>query len=188
MNEHEFAGRAGTKLDFARDEFNIDVRGLVCADFGSSVGGFVDCLLKRGASRVYAVEKGYGVLAWNLRNDARVVVLERTNAMHVTLPEKVDLLTIDTSWTRQEFVIENARRQVSDTGRILTLIKPHYEADRKLLKRGKLSDQDAQRVAHEVAHSLEASQWRLVGLVRSPIRGSKGGNIEYFAYLKREQT
>ncbi|MEK7690497.1 MAG: SAM-dependent methyltransferase, partial [Bdellovibrionota bacterium] len=97
-----FASRAGEKLDHALKTFDVNVQGFVCADFGSSTGGFVDCLLQHGAQKVYAVEKGYGQLDWKLRNDPRVIVMERTNVMHAKLPEHVNLITIDTSWTKLE--------------------------------------------------------------------------------------
>src|SRR5215218_2583008 len=106
----EFASRAGLKLEHALDHFKIEVAGRTCADLGSNVGGFVDCLLQRGAARVYAVEKGYGVLEWKLRKDSRVVVMERTNAMHVELPEPVSLVTIDVAWTKQKHILPAARR------------------------------------------------------------------------------
>src|SRR5438045_1304623 len=99
MGESKFVSRAGGKLEHALATFAIDVGGSVCADLGSNVGGFVDCLLSRGAVRVYAVDTGYGALEWKLRKDARVVVMERTNAMHVVLPERVKLVTIDVAWT-----------------------------------------------------------------------------------------
>src|SRR5436309_2115272 len=99
-----FVSRAGQKLDHALDVFKIDVAGLTCADLGCNVGGFVDCLLQRGAAKVYAVDTGYGVLDWKLRKDARVIVMERTNAMHVALPERVTLVTIDVAWTRQQYI------------------------------------------------------------------------------------
>ena len=109
----EFVSRAGYKLDHALAAFAIDVKGLVCADLGSNVGGFVDCLLQRMAAKVYAVEKGYGVLEWKLRKDSRVVVMERTNAMHITLPEEVALVTIDVAWTRQRNILPAARQIVA---------------------------------------------------------------------------
>src|SRR3989337_1787579 len=105
---NKFVSRAGEKLQFALDNFNVDVGGKVIADFGSSTGGFVDCLLQRGAKKLYSIDTSYGELAWTLRKDPRVVVMERTNAMHFNLPERVDLITIDTAWTRQVKVIENA--------------------------------------------------------------------------------
>src|SRR5258705_5786878 len=97
----EFVSRAGKKLEHALDAFGINIGGLVCADLGSNVGGFVDCLLAHGASKVYAIDTGYGVLEWKLRKNPRVVVMERTNAMHVQLPEKVNLVSIDVAWTKQ---------------------------------------------------------------------------------------
>src|SRR5712675_3605403 len=96
-----FVSRAGQKLDHALTHFQLDVTGKTCADLGSNTGGFVDCLLQRGATRVYAIDTGYGALDWKLRKDPRVVVMERTNAMHVELPEKVQLVTIDVAWTKQ---------------------------------------------------------------------------------------
>jgi len=102
-----FVSRAGEKLQFALDQFSISVKDLTIADFGSSTGGFVDCLLQNGAKKVYSVDTAYGELSWTLRNDHRVVVMERTNAMHVVLPEKVDIITVDTSWTKQKNVLPN---------------------------------------------------------------------------------
>src|ERR1051325_6264535 len=96
----DFVSRAGIKLEHALNTFGLDVSGLTCADLGSNAGGFVDCLLRRGAAKVYAIDTGYGALDWKLRKDARVVVMERTNAMHATLPEKVAVVTIDVAWTK----------------------------------------------------------------------------------------
>src|SRR4051812_41907047 len=117
-----FVSRAGEKLDHALNTFGLDVASLSCADLGSNAGGFVDCLLQRGAAKVYAVETGYGVLEWKLRKDPRVVVMERTNAMHVTLPEAVGLITIDVAWTKQQHILPAARRLVSSDGNVVTLI------------------------------------------------------------------
>src|SRR5579859_6656968 len=129
----QYVSRAGGKLEFALQEFNISVKDLVVADFGSSTGGFVDCLRQNGAKKVYAVETGYGTLDWKLRNDPRVVVMERTNAMHVDLPEKVDLVTIDTSWTKQKNILPNALHNLKPGKQIISLIKPHYEAGKAKL-------------------------------------------------------
>ena len=106
-----YVGRGGEKLAWALDHFGVDVAGRVCCDLGSHVGGFVDALLQAGAARVHAVDTSYGTLAWALRNDPRVEVLERTNALHVTLPEQVDLVTSDVGWTRQEKVLRSVIRQ-----------------------------------------------------------------------------
>src|SRR5438034_4090953 len=104
----DFVSRAGQKLEHALSIFGVDVTGFVCADLGCSTGGFTDCLLQRGAAKVYAVDTGYGVLDWKLRTNERVVVMERTNAMHVTLPEPVDLVTIDVAWTKQRHILPAA--------------------------------------------------------------------------------
>src|SRR3990167_2264043 len=149
-----YASRAGEKLEHGLKNFNISVADLVCADFGSSTGGFVDCLLQAGAKRVYAVETGYGVLDWKLRNDERVVVMERENAMHVDLPEKVDLVTIDTSWTKLEKIIPNALKNLKNGGQIIALVKPHYEADPKMLRKGRLLDDFILEVLNTVKNKL----------------------------------
>ena len=180
-----YVSRAGEKLAFALQTFRIDVTGQLCADFGSSTGGFVDCLLQKGAAKVYAVETGYGVLDWKLRNDQRVVVKERTNAMHITLPEKMDCITNDTSWTKQEVIIPNIVNNLKEDGIILTLIKPHYEADKRLLHHGVLSGEDAERVTQEVVEKIQAMSLIVKGLVKSPILGKKGGNNEYVAWIEK---
>src|SRR5579859_3432282 len=105
-----FVSRAGEKLDHALTTFNVDVTGFVCADFGANGGGFTDCLLSRGAAKVFAIDTGYGALEWKLRKDPRVVVMERTNAMHVSLPERVGVVTIDVAWTRQRNILPSARK------------------------------------------------------------------------------
>ena len=176
---NKFVGRAEEKLDFALDHFKVDVSNKICADFGSSVGGFVDCLLQHGAKKVYAIETGYGVLDWNLRKNSQVVVMERTYAMHVQLPEIVDLVTIDTSWTKQEKIIPNALKNVKPSGQIITLIKPHYEVGR-----AKLAEIEAEKIARQVAERLKLLGINFKGLAKSPIIGGKAGNCEYIALLE----
>jgi 23S rRNA (cytidine1920-2'-O)/16S rRNA (cytidine1409-2'-O)-methyltransferase len=184
MDKPTYKSRAGDKLAFALSEFNLNVSGFVCADFGSNVGGFVDVLLQNNAQKVYAIETGYGVLDWGLRNDERVVVMERTNAMHVTLPELVDLVTIDTSWTKQEKILPNAINNLKSDGHIITLIKPHYEAPH-LVRKGKLDEELAAKIALDVASSLESQVGlKLMGFAKSPVIGGKAGNIEFVALLK----
>jgi len=134
----DYAGRGGDKLKLAVDELGLDLRGVVAADLGCNIGGFTDCLLREGAARVYAVDTGYGMLTWQLRTDDRVVVMERTNAMHVELPEPVDVVTIDVGWTRQRHILPNALRLVRAGGVILSLFKPQYEADAARLRRGRI--------------------------------------------------
>jgi 23S rRNA (cytidine1920-2'-O)/16S rRNA (cytidine1409-2'-O)-methyltransferase len=177
-----YVTRAGLKLAAALDAFGVNPAGRVCADFGSNVGGFVDCLLRRGAARVYAVDTGYGVLAWSLRKNPRVVVMERTNAMHVTLPEPVDLLTIDVAWTAQHNILPNAARQLRPDGRIISLVKPHYEADKSLLQAGVLTPEDAHRVLEETLARIRSSGLQILNTIPSPITGNKG-NLEFLALI-----
>ncbi len=181
-----FVSRAGEKLEHALYEFGVDVQSTICADFGSSTGGFVDCLLRHGAAKVYAIDTAYGELAWKLRKDPRVVVKEKTNAMHVVLPEKMDIITNDTSWTRQKFILPNILANLKEEGSIITLIKPHYEADRRLLRKGKLPDEMTQPVAKEVLEEIQKMGLSVKGFTKSPIVGGKGGNIEFLAYLTRQ--
>jgi len=180
-----YASRAGEKLEHALQKFGVSATNLVCADFGSSTGGFVDCLLQNGAQKVYAVETGYGTLDWKLRNDPRVVVMERQNAMHVVLPGKVDFITIDTSWTKLEKVAPNALLNLKPEGRIITLVKPHYEADQPRLIKGKLPEESISEVLNEVKSKLKELGLEILGETESPILGEKGKNKEFLFYLKR---
>lgn len=178
------ASRAYEKLDFALSSFNISPKSLIVADFGSSTGGFVDCLLQNGASKVYSVDVSYGELAWKLRNDPKVVVMERTNALHVTLPEKMDLITIDTGWTKQKLILPNAINNLKKGGIIISLIKPHYEADKKYLKKGRLMDEHMDEVLNKVKEEIIALGIEIKGIVESPIVGEKGKNREFLALLR----
>lgn len=182
----EFVSRGGKKLEHAVKNFGISVTGLICADFGSSTGGFVDCLLQNGASKVYAVETGYGVLEWKLRNDKRVVVMERTNAMHVELSEKVDLITIDAGWTKLENIIPNALKNLKSDGKIIALLKPHYEAQPSMLRRGKLLEEFIPEIISSVKQKLSELGVTVLAETESPIIGRRGGNKEYLLYLKRK--
>ncbi len=178
-----FVSRAGEKLDYALERFEIDLGGWVCADLGSNVGGFVDCLLQRGAERVYSVDTGHGVLDWNLRNDDRVVVMEKTNALHVELPELVRLVTIDVAWTRQHLVVPRALEMIEDDGVIVSLIKPHYEAEPGMLKRGVLPRDRVDEVVAGVLDRLGQLGARVACWVESPIEGDKG-NLEVLALMR----
>ena len=180
----KFVSRAGEKLEFALAEFDVSAKGLVVADFGSSTGGFVDCLLQNSANKVYAVEVGYGTVDWNLRNDSRVVVMERTNAMHVELPEKVDLITNDVGWTKQEKILPNAFKNLKVNGLIISLIKPHYEADEKFLRKGKLLDEKVDEVLEKVKQDIESAGGVVEKIVESPILGEKGKNREFLFLIK----
>lgn len=180
-----FVSRAGEKLNAALDAFGLDVRGAVCADFGCNVGGFTDCLLKRGAEKVFALDTGYGQLAWRLRTDPRVVVMERTNALYCPIPQPVDLVTIDMGWTTQELSVPAALRWLARSGgRIVSLIKPHYEMARRLGRRPHqvLSRPESVQVASDVCASLEGLGAVVLAGARSVLLG-KGGNEEFLLLI-----
>lgn len=184
-DKQEFVSRAGGKLKFALEEFNIDIKNKVCADLGCSTGGFTDCLLKKGAKKVYSVDTGKGVLEWKLRRDDRVVVMEKTNALHVELPEKVDFISIDVGWTPQKLVIPHALDLLKNKGEIVSLLKPHYEADKSLLKKGKVLDDFLPEILEKVKKDLKDLNIEISGMIESPILGQKGKNKEFLILVKR---
>lgn len=167
--------------------FGLDATDQVCADLGCSTGGFTDCLLQHHASRVYAVDTGYGVLDWKLRKDSRVVVMERTNAMHVRLPERVGVVTIDVAWTRQRNILPAARKILHPDGLVLSLIKPHYEAEASLLRKGILDVVEIPRILSTVTKEIQQAGFKLIDTVQSPIKGAKG-NTELLALLRVEHN
>ena len=181
-----FVGRGGVKLDYALDQFQLDVSDRAVADIGASTGGFTDCLLKRGAGRVYAVDVGRGQLAYRLRRDSRVVVMEGMNARYpFHLPEKVDLATMDLSFISVEKVIPSVATLLNDRGHLVVLIKPQFEAKRNEVGKGGIIKNPllhatvlGRFVAWVVNHGL-----RLKGLIASPILGASG-NREFFVLLK----
>lgn len=172
-----FVSRGGEKLRHALEAFSFSPVGLVCADLGCSTGGFTDCLLQHGAAKVYAVDRGYGVLAASLRSDPRVVVFERCDALRVHLPELVNVVTIDAGWTRQTLILPAAVRLLAPGGRILTLVKPQYEAAPDQLRDGVLPDECIEAAIAPIRTSLPALNLTLLGETPSPIRG-QGGNQE----------
>ena len=208
-DDHPFASRGGLKLDCALQVSGIDVTGLMAADLGCSTGGFTSCLLHRGAARVYAVDTGYGVLDYKLRQDERVVVMERSNALHVEPPAEVasatgqhaadqptgvDLVVIDLGWTKQDKALAAAVKWLRPGGRVITLIKPHYEQPRDTpTRRGKgktkpepMDEDQARQVAGqtlEAIHSDATLGLTVLGSCDSPIRGKKGGNLEVLGWL-----
>ena len=191
MSPHDgsFVSRAGQKLSSALEAFGLDVAGWVCADFGCNVGGFTDCLLQRGARKVYAVDTGYGTLAWKLRRSDRVVVMERTNALHCGVPEPVDLVAIDVAWTPQRLIVPAAVRWLKSApdspARIVSLLKPHYElakaAGRKPAPR--LTDARARQICRDVCGELSGLGCSVLAVAQSRLLG-KGGNPEYFLLLQ----
>lgn len=182
-----YVSRGGLKLAAALDAFRIDVAGKVAADVGASTGGFTDCLLQHGAKRVYAIDVGYGQLAWRLRQDPRVVAMERTNARYLmALPEPIDLVTIDVSFISLRLILPNAVRWLAPAGQIIALIKPQFEAGPKDVgKGGVVRDPEVhRRVLRDVLGFAEARDLSLRGLMVSPLRGP-AGNVEFLAWWVR---
>lgn len=182
LDEHKYATRAGLKLEHALAAFGLDVTGWTCADLGSHQGGFVDCLLQHGAAKVYSVDTSYGTLAWKLRKDPRVVVMERTNAMHVQLPEPVDLVTIDVGWTCQRHVLPAAMKNLKPGGRIVSLVKPQYEAAESERVAGVVPEENLEPVLERVRIEVRATGLAILGETRSPIKGG-AGNVEFLFLL-----
>ena len=184
MSEKTFVSRAGKKLEHALLEFNLNVEGLVCADFGCSTGGFTDCLLQFGAKKIYAIDTAYGELDWKLRNNPQVVVMERQNALYVELPEKVDFICIDTGWTRQSLAIPRAFEFLKPSSVIVSLLKPHYEADKRELRQGKLPEDLLDKVINGVKSDLVSKGINIEKIIESPIEGKKGGNKEFLMLIR----
>jgi 23S rRNA (cytidine1920-2'-O)/16S rRNA (cytidine1409-2'-O)-methyltransferase len=178
-----FVSRGGEKLDAALELLHIDVTGFSCADLGASTGGFTDCLLQRGAAKVYAIDVGKGILHWKIRTDPRVVVMEETNARFVkSLPEPVSFVTIDASFISLKVLLPVVKEWC---GTIITLIKPQFEAGRKETAKGNgvIRDPDVhRRVLEEVLTFAQENGFVVRGLIRSPVLGPKG-NVEFLAWL-----
>ena len=190
-----FVSRGGEKLDAALEAFQLDVNGLACADVGASTGGFTDCLLQRGAAKVYAIDVGKGILHWKLRNDPRVVVMEETNARYVeSLPEQVDLVTIDASFISLKILLPVVKRWISPSplaplpkgeGDVIALIKPQFEAGKKDVSRGDGVIRDPQihkQVLLDVLTFAQHEGFGVRGLIKSPLLGPKG-NAEFLAWM-----
>ncbi|MFC1934455.1 TlyA family RNA methyltransferase [Chloroflexota bacterium] len=181
-----FVSRGGFKLDYALDCFELDVLSKIVADVGASTGGFTDCLLQHGARRVYAIDVGRGQLDYRLRRDSRVVVIERVNARYpITLPEKIDLATIDVSFISVRKIIPSVAQLLKDNGCLMVLIKPQFEAKRNEVSKGGVIKQPIvhARVLGQFIAWMTEHSFRLGGLVASPILGA-AGNKEFFVLLK----
>lgn len=181
----KYVSRGGEKLEHALSEFQIAVRDRVAADFGASTGGFTDCLLQHGAARVYAIDVGYGQLATRLRSDPRVIVIERTNVRHLeSLPERIDMVTIDVSFIGLGLVLPAARNLLNDNGQIVALVKPQFEAGRAEVGRGGVVREPAthRRVLQNLFRTADELGLGIAGLTASPLRGP-AGNIEFLAVL-----
>lgn len=185
---HPFVGRGGVKLEHAIKEFGCDILGKTCLDVGASTGGFTDCLLKHGASKVYAVDVGYGQLSPKIANDPRVVVIDRQNIRYLrTLPESIDVATIDVSFISVKLVLPAIDRFLNKNGVVICLIKPQFEVGRDLVgKGGIVKDRSAHRLAVEnvVQYAIELG-WISKGVTPSPIEGAKG-NKEFLALFIKD--
>jgi len=179
-----FASRGGEKLEAALARFGLDVAGMTAADVGASTGGFTDCLLQRGAGRVYAIDVGYGQLDWRLRNDPRVVVMERTNARYLErLPEAVDVVTADVSFISLGLILPAAVGWLRPAGQVVALIKPQFEAGRREVGKGGVVRDPAvhRRVLERVLGIADGLGLGLRGLMPSPLRGP-AGNVEFLGW------
>jgi 23S rRNA (cytidine1920-2'-O)/16S rRNA (cytidine1409-2'-O)-methyltransferase len=180
-----FVSRGGEKLSAALEAFNIDVNQMICADVGASTGGFTDCLLQNGAVRVYAIDVGQGQLHWRLRNDPRVVVMERTNARYLEmLDEEMNLVTIDVSFISLGLIFPSVSKWLRPDGQVIALIKPQFEAGREFVgKGGVVRDRQIHRkVIEDVITTARKHHLFPRGLIRSPMIGPKG-NVEFLLWL-----
>ena len=182
-----YVSRGGLKLEKALRDFGVDPTGFVCSDSGASTGGFTDCLLQQGASKVFAIDVGYGQLDWKIRSDPRVVVMERTNIRYVTpeqLGEPLDLSVIDVSFISLKIVLPAIKALLKPTGQVLCLIKPQFEAGReKVGKKGVVRDPETHKEVLDMFVSLAKElQMNILGLTFSPVKGPEG-NIEFLGYL-----
>jgi 23S rRNA (cytidine1920-2'-O)/16S rRNA (cytidine1409-2'-O)-methyltransferase len=183
-----YVSRGGLKLEAALNTFGLDPTGWICADIGASTGGFTDCLLQHGASRVYAIDVGYGQLAWSLRQDSRVIPIERTNVRHLeSLPEPVQLATVDVAFISLRLVLPRLVTMLQNNGHIIALIKPQFEVGKgRVGKSGVVRDPRLHRevLAERLAGATEL-RLAPAGLIRSPLKGP-AGNVEFLVWLRRD--
>ena len=184
---HPYVSRGGLKLEKALDEFSIDVKEKTCIDAGASTGGFTHCLLLRGAAKVYAVDVGYGQLDLKLRNDSRVIVMEKCNVRYMTkdhIPETVDIITGDLSFISLTKVMGPLKEFLKPGGIMICLIKPQFEAERKFCKKGVVRDENVRKqVVESIVEFAEGLGLKCIGVTQSPITGPKG-NKEYPAVFE----
>jgi 23S rRNA (cytidine1920-2'-O)/16S rRNA (cytidine1409-2'-O)-methyltransferase len=185
----QFVGRGAIKLSGALDHFKIDVRNKVALDIGASTGGFTDCLLQRGVTKVFAVDVGRGQLAWKIRNDPRVVVLEKVNARFLSreeIAQPVDLCVIDVSFISLTLILPRAFELITPDGMILALIKPQFELQREDVGRGGIIQDAAlhEKAQQKIAKFVEEANCHVVGLVPSTITGTDG-NKEFFICIRK---
>ncbi|MBR4761691.1 MAG: TlyA family RNA methyltransferase [Clostridia bacterium] len=188
----KYVSRGGLKLEKAVEVFGVDLKGKVCADIGASTGGFTDCMLQNGAAKVYAVDVGYGQLAWKLRTDRRVVNLERTNFRYVTreqIPEQLDFASVDVSFISLTLILPVLRDLLKNNGEAVCLIKPQFEAGRENVgKKGVVRDKGVHiAVVEKITGFAVDSGYSVLGVDFSPVKGPEG-NIEYLCYLQKSEA
>ena len=191
-NQMKYVSRGGYKLEKAMDVFGIRLNGKICLDIGASTGGFTDCMLQNGASKVYAIDVGYGQFAWKLRNDERVVCLEKTNVRYVTheqVPDEGDFASIDVSFISLTKVLPAVLGVLGEKGQLVCLIKPQFEAGReKVGKKGVVRGSSVHReVIEMIVEYVRTQSLGILGLDFSPIKGPEG-NIEYLIYLDKSRS
>ena len=186
-----YVSRGGLKLEKALRDFGVDPTGYVCSDSGASTGGFTDCLLQQGASKVFAIDVGYGQLDWKIRSDPRVVVMERTNVRYVTpeqLGEPLDLSVVDVSFISLKIVLPVIKTFLKSTGQVLCLIKPQFEAGKdKVGKKGVVRDPETHKeVLDNFVQLANELEFKILGLTFSPVKGPEG-NIEFLGHLTLDE-
>ena len=191
-NTLKYVSRGGLKLEKAMQLFPIKLENTVCMDIGASTGGFTDCMLQNGASKVYSVDVGYGQLAWQLRTDPRVVNLERTNARYLTreqIPEEIDFFSVDVSFISLKIILPAVRPLLKDGGKAVCLIKPQFEAGReKVGKKGVVRDKAVhEEVVQMICDFAVGNGYSVQGLTFSPVKGPEG-NIEYLVFLQKSDA
>lgn len=189
-NTLKYVSRGGLKLEKAMTHFGVELKGKICMDVGASTGGFTDCMLQNGAAKVYAVDVGHGQLDWKLRNDERVVCMERTNIRYVTpedIQEAPSFVSIDVSFISLSKVLPAVRELLQDSGEVVCLIKPQFEAGReKVGKKGVVRDPAVHReVIYQVMEFAVTAGFQLLHLDYSPVKGPEG-NIEYLLHLQKD--
>ena len=188
-NTLQYVSRGGLKLEKAMSAFPVTLKDAICGDIGASTGGFTDCMLQNGAVKVYAVDVGYGQLAWKLRSDERVVCLERTNARYLTheqVPDDLDFASIDVSFISLKLILPAVCGLLKEKGHVACLVKPQFEAGKeKVGKKGVVRDPTVHlEVLENFLNHAKESGFTVLGLTYSPIRGPEG-NIEYLGYLEK---
>lgn len=185
----KYVSRGGLKLEKAVNVFNFSLENAICADIGASTGGFTDCMLQNGAKKVYAIDVGYGQLAWKLRTDERVINLERTNFRYVTneqIPDKLDFASVDVSFISLSLILPVMRTLLKDGGQAVCLIKPQFEAGKENVgKKGVVRDKNVHiAVIEKIIALIGENNFSLLGLDFSPVKGPEG-NIEYLCHIKK---